>query len=724
MKRLLSAAVVVATMVVTLAPVLKIDAATNTTVVLTFDDGLASQSVVPAMLDAHAMKGTFFINTSQIGVGGFLSWANLTTYQADGHEIGGHTLHHSDLTTLPLDQAANEICADRANLDSHGIDATDFAYPYGTGFQFPAVASIVKACGYNSARRANGLYSAQPECLGGGCGFPYADTTPPGDPYGVRTADNPQTATTLLEIETIVTQAEIHGGGLVPIVFHQICDACDPYSTTQATLQAFLDWLQPRAASGTLVKTMAQVIGGTVKPIDATAPTSAIKCDGAACGGWSRPTSQISLSATDNANGSGVFAIRYTTDGSTPSTSSTLYSTPFTLPSTKTVKFRAWDVAGNAETAKTQQVQIDAVAPTSSIKCNGVACASTAYSSSVQLSLSGADTGGAGLASLRYTLDGSDPVSTSALYSAPFAVPSTKTVKFRAFDNAGNAGNANTQVVLIDNDAPVSSITCNAGPCSDAFYKGTVGVTLTATDNGGSGVAAVRYTTDGTAPTITSPVYSAPFVVPATTTVQYRAWDNAGIQEATHSQLVKIDNTAPAGWVACNGSTCFGGWYRASVQVALAATDNAGGSGVAAIHYTTDGSNPTLASPVYQAPFTLAASRNVRYFVVDNAGNAGAVSTTLVKIDMTAPVMTFGSPGVTAFAAGSVRISVRASDKQSRIARVKYYVDGKLISTDTTDPFAYSFRTARLHKGKHTLTARAFDFAGNSRSKSITIKVT
>ena len=344
-KRVLSYAVVVATMVVVLAPILKVDAATNTTVVLTFDDGVATQSVVPAMLDAHGMKGTFYVNTSQIGVGGFLSWANLTAYQAAGHEIAGHTLTHPDLTTLPIDQAAAEICQDRATLASHGINASSFAYPYGTGFQVPALVSIVQGCGYNSARRANGLYSAAPECTGTGCGFPYADAIPPGDPYGVRTGDNVQTAMTLAQMQTLVTQAEGHGGGLVPIVFHHICDACDPYSTTQATLQAFLDWLQPRAADGTVVKTMAQVVGGTVKPIDSTAPTSAIKCDGAACSGWSRPTTQISLTATDNANGSGVYAIRYTTDGSTPTTASTLYSAPFTVPSTKTVKFQAWDIA-------------------------------------------------------------------------------------------------------------------------------------------------------------------------------------------------------------------------------------------------------------------------------------------------------------------------------------------------------------------------------------------
>jgi hypothetical protein len=47
----------------------------------------------------------------------------------------------------------------------------------------------------------------------------------------------------------------------VMLVFHDVCDACDPYSVTESQLAAFLDWLQPRASSGTVVKTHGEVIG-------------------------------------------------------------------------------------------------------------------------------------------------------------------------------------------------------------------------------------------------------------------------------------------------------------------------------------------------------------------------------------------------------------------------------------------------------------------------------
>ena len=63
----------------------------------------------------------------------------------------------------------------------------------------------------------------------------------------------------------------------------------------------------------------------------------------------------------------------------------------------------------------------------------------------------------AGVASIRYTTDGSDPTPSSTLYSAPFTVSSTTTVKFRATDNVGNIEATNTTPVLIDGTAPVSS---------------------------------------------------------------------------------------------------------------------------------------------------------------------------------------------------------------------------------------------------------------------------
>jgi hypothetical protein len=58
--------------------------------------------------------------------------------------------------------------------------------------------------------------------------------------------------------------------------------------------------------------------------------------------------------------GSGCDRIYYTTNGSTPTTSSSVYSSPITISATTTLRFFAMDVAGNCESGKSQTYTISA----------------------------------------------------------------------------------------------------------------------------------------------------------------------------------------------------------------------------------------------------------------------------------------------------------------------------------------------------------------------------
>jgi len=72
------------------------------------------------------------------------------------------------------------------------------------------------------------------------------------------------------------------------------------------------------------------------------------------------------------------------------------------------------------------------------------------------------------------------------------------------------------------------------------------------------------------------------------------------------------------------------------VQVSLSATDNSGGSGVATTYYTTDGSDPTTSSTAtaYAAPFTVSQPVTVKFYSVDNAGNAEAVNSQSIVVQV------------------------------------------------------------------------------------------
>src|SRR5262249_8583396 len=162
-------------------------------------------------------------------------------------------------------------------------------------------------------------------------------------------------------------------------------------------------------------------------------------------------------------------------------------------------------------------------------------------SSSVSMTLSATDnTGGSGVASIRYTTNGTDPSLTNGqVYSGAFSVAATTIVKYRAFDNAGNAEAVNSQLVQIDTGAPHASISCNSASCASSFYTNPVSVSLPATDTGGSGVGSIVYTTDGSTPTTSNgTTYAGAFTVSTSTTVKYRAFDTAGNAESVNSALI------------------------------------------------------------------------------------------------------------------------------------------------------------------------------------------
>jgi peptidoglycan/xylan/chitin deacetylase (PgdA/CDA1 family) len=230
-------------------------AATSPTVVtIQFDDGNADQYQALAMLTAHGMHATFYVNTSFIGDSSHLSWQQLQDLFAAGNDIGGHTLTHTNLKKLKTVDAEHQVCDDRDALLSHMLQPTAFAYPFGSFDS--GTEQVVAFCGYNSGRGVSGVNDTKV----------FAETIPPADAYATRTPPNPKQGTTVATIEGYVTAAEQHGGGWVQLVFHHICASCDAYSITAANFQALLDWLQPRAANGTTVETTAQVIGGPVNP--------------------------------------------------------------------------------------------------------------------------------------------------------------------------------------------------------------------------------------------------------------------------------------------------------------------------------------------------------------------------------------------------------------------------------------------------------------------------
>ncbi len=237
----------------------------QTIVSFTFDDGIQTQMQVRPALLSHGMRGTFYINSGTVGADSYLmTWADVNTLHADGNEIGSHTIDHRRLSDLNATEQRRQICDDATALRSHGYVINTFAYPYGAGSGNANVRQALLDCGFIAARKFQDLYSEG--CTSSDC--PFAESIPPPDPYGIRTPEWQADEYTLAELQSYVTQAEAHGGGWVPLVLHDFCNSCADSSVRVATFTAFLDWLQPRAANGTIVKTVRDVVTPTAPSAD------------------------------------------------------------------------------------------------------------------------------------------------------------------------------------------------------------------------------------------------------------------------------------------------------------------------------------------------------------------------------------------------------------------------------------------------------------------------
>ncbi|MEP7177986.1 MAG: chitobiase/beta-hexosaminidase C-terminal domain-containing protein [Pseudonocardiales bacterium] len=462
-------------------------------------------------------------------------------------------------------------------------------------------------------------------------------------------------------------------------------------------------------------------------PTDTAAPTTSISCNAAPCkSGWytANPVA-VTLSATDT-GGSGVAATFYTTDGSDPVASSTAlrYTGTFSLSGSAPVRYFSKDNAGNSETARSQSIQVDITAPQTTITCNTAPCSGT-YSGPTTIGLVATDSGGSGVARTLYTTDGSDPgTSTTAVtYNGPFTVATTTTLRYSSGDTAGNIEPTHSQSIVIgtpvDRTPPTTNITCNGNTCSSGWYRTSpVSVGLTSTDTGGSGVARTVYTVDGSDPATSSTAitYSQPFDVGSPTTVRFASTDSASNVEASHSQLVQVDASAPVSAVSCNGAPCSSGWYRVTpISVGLTATDT-GGSGVAATFYTTDGSDPASSSTAvtYNGAFTVASTTTVKYYSRDVAGNAELTRAQPVQIDTvmpTTPIYCNGDPCQSAAYTAAVTVTLPASDAGgSGLARTVYTTDG---TNPATSASAHTYSAPFTVSQTTTVKASSTDNAGN-----------
>jgi peptidoglycan/xylan/chitin deacetylase (PgdA/CDA1 family) len=210
---------------------------------LTFDDGDADNFQAAAVLKENGLRATWYIPSGLVGTPGYMTWDQLQSLQADGHEIGGHSLSHTNIGELDAVEVRRQVCDDRQALLAKGFAAASFAYPYG-GYD-DAARQVVRECGYASAR-----------AIGGG-----PESIPPSDAFALRAYPYIVSDTTFAKLRRYVSGMREEGGGWLILIFHHVCDGCDYFAVSPDVLDNFVAWLAEEQAQGRVrVRTVGEIV--------------------------------------------------------------------------------------------------------------------------------------------------------------------------------------------------------------------------------------------------------------------------------------------------------------------------------------------------------------------------------------------------------------------------------------------------------------------------------
>ena len=437
--------------------------------------------------------------------------------------------------------------------------------------------------------------------------------------------------------------------------------------------------------------------------IDITPPT----ITASPAGGTFSSAVRVTLSANEPSD------IYYSTDGSTPTTSSAKYTGPITIgessDGTTTLKFFGVDTAGNIQQVQTETYTIDTITPTvSSVNPADGATGVSIDSPGVSVSFS-------------------EPVDRSTITTSTFALTNSRT------------NNAVTGTVALDAAGTTATFTPSQNLAYSTIYKATI--TTGVKDVAGNALlsektwtfttvadttppriiaaplggtfsepqtvtlssneqATIFYTTDGSDPLSsgTRIQYASPISInKGTVTLKFYGVDRADNESPVQTETYVIDTTGPT--ITASPS---GGSYNQPQSVTLSSSD----SDLDAIYYTTDGTtNPSKTSGTkYTGAIAISSDTTLKAIAYDKLGNAGDVITETYTFDTTSPTASANPVGGIYNSAQSVTLTANEP------ATIYYTIDG----SDPTATPNNKYSTPISITSTTTLKFMAVDTAGNT----------
>ncbi|MFO7660365.1 MAG: chitobiase/beta-hexosaminidase C-terminal domain-containing protein, partial [Candidatus Cloacimonadaceae bacterium] len=213
--------------------------------------------------------------------------------------------------------------------------------------------------------------------------------------------------------------------------------------------------------------------------------------------------------------------IFYTLDNSEPTENSILYTTPIPLVSNSTLKAKAFRT-GWANSNTTTGIYYFSVAAPEFNPPGG------AYSGQQNVTITCATDG----AEIRFTTNNTDPTATSTLFTEPIPVPASMNIRARAFKTGMTTSPIAYAIYQIVNTVATPEISLPSG-----VYYEPQEVTITCA----TPTAEIRYTTDGSEPTVSSNLFYYPIQVTAFMELKAKAFKLGWIDSETATAIYQFD---------------------------------------------------------------------------------------------------------------------------------------------------------------------------------------
>jgi N-acetylneuraminic acid mutarotase len=230
----------------------------------------------------------------------------------------------------------------------------------------------------------------------------------------------------------------------------------------------------------------------------------------------------------------------------------------------------------------------------------------------------------------------------------------------------GTSGNISESVpVYVDVTATETPI----GPVTNPIFSVAPGIytsaqTVTISDPWGNRV--IYYTTDGTAPTASSPVYVNPITISSTTTLHAILITPAFYQSAVATATYTIAPLAATPTILPDGGT-----YTSAQSVTLA--DSTTG---ATIYYTVNGATPTTNSTQYTGAIAVPSTQTIQAIAVAPGYTSSAVASATYTINSPDYTVAVSQPSLTVTAGQSGTISATVTQVNGFDSAVSFSCSG------------------------------------------------